>query len=50
MMPELVSRLSKNWVLPGRCTECMGRLPFYRHLVRHLRYEFSGRPAAGTSS
>jgi len=24
----------------------MGRLPFYRNLIRHLRYEFSGEPAA----
>jgi O-methyltransferase involved in polyketide biosynthesis len=24
----------------------MGRLPFYRNLIRHLRYEFSADPAA----
>ena len=38
-MPELVSRLSKGGfsrMLHG----IMGRLPFYRNLVRHLRYEF----------
>ncbi|WP_375770656.1 class I SAM-dependent methyltransferase [Archangium gephyra] len=41
-MPELVGRLSKNGftrVMHG----AMGRLPFYRNLVRHLRYEFQGR-------
>lgn len=43
-MPDLVSRLARNpfsKVMHG----LMGRLPFYRHLVRHLRYEFSDNPA-----
>jgi len=43
-MPELVSRLSKNR-FRGAMYGVMGRLPFYRHLIRHLRYEFSGKPA-----
>jgi hypothetical protein len=45
MMPELVRRLSKNWFREAMYG-VMGRLPFYRHLVRHLRYEFSGKLAA----
>lgn len=45
MMPELVSRLSKGWFSRGM-HGVMSRLPFYRNLVRHLRYEFSGEPAA----
>ncbi len=45
MMPELVSRLSKNR-FRGAMYGVVGRLPFYRHLIRHLRYEFSGKPAA----
>ena len=44
-MPELMSRLSTNW-LRGAMYRGLGRLPFYRHLVRHLRYEFAGKPAA----
>ncbi len=40
-MPELVSRLSKN-ALSTAMYRVMARLPFYRHLVRHLRYEFGG--------
>jgi O-methyltransferase involved in polyketide biosynthesis len=39
-MPELVRRLSKNW-LSGVMAGAMGRLPFYRKLVRHLRYGFT---------
>jgi len=41
-MPELVSRLSTNW-FRGVMYRGMGRLPFYRHLIRHLRYEFAGK-------
>lgn len=40
-MPALVSRLARGGfskVMHG----FMGRLPFYRNLIRHLRYEFSG--------
>jgi O-methyltransferase involved in polyketide biosynthesis len=44
-MPELVSRLSTNW-FRGAMYRGPGRLPFYRHLVRRLRYEFAGKPAA----
>jgi O-methyltransferase involved in polyketide biosynthesis len=44
-MPELVSRLSTNW-LRGAMYRGMNRLPFYRHLIRHLRYEFAEKPAA----
>jgi O-methyltransferase involved in polyketide biosynthesis len=40
MMPELLSRLSTNW-FRGTMYKVMGKLPFYRHLIRHLRYEFS---------
>jgi O-methyltransferase involved in polyketide biosynthesis len=42
MMPELVSRLSTNW-FRGAMYRGMGQLPFYRHLIRHLRYEFAGK-------
>ena len=38
-LPELVSRLSKNQ-LSAKLHGLMGRLPFYRRLVRHLRYSF----------
>ena len=44
-MPELVERLSKSRG-PGVMYSIMGRLPFYRHLIRHLRYEFAGKPVA----
>jgi O-methyltransferase involved in polyketide biosynthesis len=44
-MPELMNRLSTNW-LRGTMYRGLGRLPFYRRLVRHLRYEFAGEPAA----
>jgi O-methyltransferase involved in polyketide biosynthesis len=40
-MPGLVGRLAKGW-FSGALHGVMGRLPFYRHLVRHLRYEFPG--------
>jgi O-methyltransferase involved in polyketide biosynthesis len=43
--PDLVGRLSKSWfsrVMYG----AMGRLPFYRNLIRHLRYEFPRESAA----
>jgi O-methyltransferase involved in polyketide biosynthesis len=43
-MPELVRRLSKSWI--SRAIHgVMSRLPFYRKLARHLRYEFSAGPA-----
>ena len=45
MMPELLSRMSTNG-FRGATYKVMGRLPFYRHLVRHLRYEFGGKPAS----
>jgi len=45
MMPDLVRRLSNNR-FSRALYGLMGRLPFYRHLIRHLRYEFSGRLAA----
>jgi O-methyltransferase involved in polyketide biosynthesis len=38
-MPELVGRLATNG-FSRAMHGFMGRLPFYRHLVRHLRYEF----------
>jgi O-methyltransferase involved in polyketide biosynthesis len=38
-MPDLVSRLSTNWFRRAMYRGT-GRLPFYRHLIRHLRYEF----------
>jgi O-methyltransferase involved in polyketide biosynthesis len=44
-MPKLVSRLSTNR-FRGAMYQGMGRLPFYRHLIRHLRYEFVGKPTA----
>jgi O-methyltransferase involved in polyketide biosynthesis len=42
-MPELVSRLSTSR-FRGAMYQVMNRLPFYRHLVCHLRYEFAGKP------
>lgn len=45
MMPELLSRLSTS-AARGGMYKMMGKLPFYRHLVRHLRYEFSQKLAA----
>jgi hypothetical protein len=47
-MPDLVGRLSNNWI-SGAIHRVMGRLPFYRKLVRHLRYEFSAGPASKAS-
>ncbi len=44
-MPELISRLSTNR-FRAAMYGFMGRLSFYRNLIRHLRYEFSGTPAA----
>ncbi|WNG13365.1 class I SAM-dependent methyltransferase [Cystobacter fuscus] len=38
-MPGLVERLSRNR-FSGAMHAVMGRLPFYRHLIRHLRYAF----------
>ncbi|MDC3960593.1 class I SAM-dependent methyltransferase [Polyangium jinanense] len=38
-MPDLVERLSKSR-FSSLMHGVMGRLPFYRHLVRHLRYAF----------
>ena len=43
MMPELLSRLP-NTGLRGAMYKVMGKLPGYRHLVRHLRYEFARKP------
>jgi O-methyltransferase involved in polyketide biosynthesis len=40
MMPELLNRLPTSGPR-GMMYKIMGRLSFYRHLVRHLRYEFS---------
>jgi hypothetical protein len=40
-MPDLVGRLSENG-FSGALHGFMGRLPFYRNLSRHLRYEFTG--------
>jgi O-methyltransferase involved in polyketide biosynthesis len=39
MMSELLDRLSTN-AFRGAMYKAMGKLPFYRHLIRHLRYEF----------
>lgn len=47
VMPDLVRGLSKGW-FSAAMHEVMGRFSFYRHLVRHLRYAFSGEPAAKT--
>jgi O-methyltransferase involved in polyketide biosynthesis len=44
MMPELLCRLPTTG-FRGATYKVMGKLPFYRHLVRHLRYEFWGKPA-----
>ena len=44
-MPDLVGRLSKSW-FSRVMYRVMSRLPLYRNLVRHLRYEFSGEPGA----
>ncbi|WNG55648.1 class I SAM-dependent methyltransferase [Archangium gephyra] len=38
-MPDLVDRLTRNW-FSRAMAGALGRLPFYRNLVRHLRYEF----------
>ena len=38
-MPDLVGRLSKSR-FSRAMHGAMGRLPFYRNLIRHLRYEF----------
>ncbi len=40
-MPDLVGRLSQGW-FSGAIYGVMSRLPFYRKLIRHLRYAFSG--------
>ncbi len=44
-MPELVDQLSKRRG-PGAIYSIMGRLPFYRNLIRHVRYEFSAKMTA----
>lgn len=44
-MPDLVGRLSKSWI-SGAIHGVMGRLPFYRKLIRHLLYEFSAKPGS----
>lgn len=44
-MPELQRRLAKGafaWAL----SRVLGQLPFYRNLVRHVRYAFGEEPAA----
>jgi O-methyltransferase involved in polyketide biosynthesis len=38
-MPNLVERLSKSWFSEAMY-RVMGRLAFYRNLIRHVRYEF----------
>lgn len=38
-MPDLVARMAKSRTT-GAIHRLMGRLPFYRHLVRHVRYTF----------
>ncbi|MFN8598210.1 MAG: class I SAM-dependent methyltransferase [Anaerolineae bacterium] len=42
MMPELLNRLSTNQ-FRGAMYKLMGRLSGYRHLIRHLRYEFGSK-------
>ena len=42
MMPELISRLSTN-KFRAATYNLMGRLSGYRHLIRHLRYEFGSK-------
>jgi O-methyltransferase involved in polyketide biosynthesis len=44
-MPELVRRLSKNR-FSAATYGVMRRLPFYRNLIRHLRYAFPKQPVA----
>jgi O-methyltransferase involved in polyketide biosynthesis len=43
MMPELLARLPTTRAR-GAMYKVMGRFPFYRHLIRHLRYTFSVKP------
>lgn len=38
-MPDLVARLARSRI-SGALHRMMGRLPGYRDLVRHLRYQF----------
>ena len=45
MMPELLDRLPHT-VFRGMTYKVMGKFGFYRHLIRHLRYEFAGKSAA----
>src|SRR4029079_6169041 len=45
-MPDLVNKLSKNSISHAMY-DLLGRWSFYRNLVRHLRYEFSGTPSTG---
>jgi O-methyltransferase involved in polyketide biosynthesis len=47
-MPDLVGRLSKSGFSKAM-HGVMGRLPFYRNLIRHLRYGFSREPAVKTA-
>jgi O-methyltransferase involved in polyketide biosynthesis len=47
-MPDLVGRLSKSW-FSRAMYRVMSQLAFYRHLIRHLRYEFSPEPAANAA-
>lgn len=39
-MPDLVRRLSRSW-FSRAMYGVMGRLAFYRNLIRHVRYQFS---------
>lgn len=48
IMPDLVSRLSKNW-FSKTMYGVLARLPFYRRLIRHLRYEFSEKAGSVSS-
>jgi O-methyltransferase involved in polyketide biosynthesis len=42
-MPELTGRLATNGASWAQ-HRIMGQLPFYRNLIRHLRYAFAGEP------
>jgi hypothetical protein len=42
-MPDLVDRLAKNRISRAM-SDILGRVPFYLHLVRHLRYALTSQP------
>jgi O-methyltransferase involved in polyketide biosynthesis len=44
-MPELIGRLATNQASWAQ-HRIMGQLPFYRNLIRHLRYAFAAEPMA----